>query len=138
MVDEAGAEGRGTLSLTFAFPPAAFLYRQTRPRLQVDGVDVPVPGWGRLRVSVEAGRRTVQIWVPYALVGRAGKARTEVTVPPGGDVPLEYMAPTITVGRGSLGPPGEQKSRGYSAVMVMNVVALVAVVTLLAIAIAVR
>ena len=134
MPDRNDAEERGTLSITFAFPPGAFLYRQAHPRLRVDGVDVPVPGWGSSRFPVDPGRRTVQVWVPYALPRKAGKARAEVTVPPGGDVRLDYMAPTITFMGGSLGRHGEQKSRGYSAVMIMNVVAVVAVVVLIVIA----
>ncbi len=46
MADRDGGERRGVLLMTFAFPQGAFLHRQTGPRLRVDGVEVPVPGWG--------------------------------------------------------------------------------------------
>lgn len=82
MADRGGAERRGMLSMTFAFPQAAFPYRQTGPRLRVDGVEVPVPGWGTHRVPVDAGPHDVRVLVPYVLPRRAGKARTELSVPP--------------------------------------------------------
>ncbi|MEU5938179.1 hypothetical protein ABZ807_03160 [Micromonospora sp. NPDC047548] len=65
--------------------------------------------------------------MPYVLPRRAGRATREISVDQGGEVALEYMAPTITLARGALGAPGEQKSAGYSAVMILNVVAVLVV-----------
>ncbi|HEY3008448.1 MAG TPA: hypothetical protein VGJ63_10370 [Micromonosporaceae bacterium] len=38
------------------------------------------------------------------------------------------MAPSITFASGSIGSPGEQKSAGFSLVMVLNLLALLVVV----------
>lgn len=133
-----GPRSGGTLSITFGFPQAAFMYQATTPRLTIDGSGVPVQGWGTLRVPVAPGSHDVRVWIPYAFPRRAGKARTEVTVPAGGSAELEYMAPTVTFRGGSLGKPGEQKSAGYSGVMIANVVAVVAVVILIVLAVALR
>lgn len=42
----------------------------------------------------------MQVWVPYALPRKAGRAKAEVTVRDGETVALEYMAPTVTFMRG--------------------------------------
>jgi hypothetical protein len=136
--NHSGGALRGALSITYGFPPAAFLYQRTRPRLRVDGVDVPVPGWGTHRVPVAPGPRTVEVWVPYVLPRRAGKARAKVTVPAGQDVSLAYLAPAVTFLGGSLGAPGQQKSAGYSTVMTLNVVAIATVLVLIILAVLLR
>lgn len=132
-VPAAGGAGAGaaSLSVTFGHPSSAFLYRGTAPRMRVDGQEVDVGGWGTRTVAVTPGRRRVEVWVPYMFPRRVGRTRTEVEVEPGARAELEYMAPTITFGRGSLGAPGQQKSSGLSAVMVFNVVAVVAVLVVL-------
>jgi hypothetical protein len=89
-------------------------------------------------VPVDPGPHDVRVWVPYALPRRAGKARTEVTVPAGQEVRLEYLAPTVTFRAGSPGKPGEQVSSGHSIIMVANVVALIVVVVLLLVALLLR
>lgn len=138
MSNRSGGAQLGALSITYAFPPAAFLYQRTKPRLQVDGVDVPVPGWGTHRVAVTPGPRDVKVWVPYVLPRRAGKARAKVTVPAGRQVSLEYVAPALTFRGGSLGAPGQQKSAGYSTVMILNVVAVAVVLVLIILAVLLR
>lgn len=138
MADRGDAERRGMLSMTFAFPQAAFLYRQSGPRLRVDGVEIPVRGWGTHRIPVDAGSHEVRVWVPYMLPRRVGKARIEVSVSPGETARLEYLAPTLAFRGGSLGEPGRQTSAGYSTVRVINVVAIVAVLVLIVLALALR
>jgi hypothetical protein len=49
-----------------------------------------------------------------------------VTVAPGQNLAIQYMAPTVTFRRGSLGA-GAQKSAGRSFVWILNVVVLVLV-----------
>lgn len=120
--------------MTFGFPQGAFLYRQTGPRLRVDGVEVPVPGWGTHQIPVDVGSHDVRVWVPYVLPRRVGKARIEVSVSPGEMVRLEYLAPTLVFRGGSLGEPGRQTSAGYSTVRVINVVAVVGVFVLIVLA----
>lgn len=118
----------GTLELALAYPPAAFLYRATKPTVVIDGVPQPEAPWGTRRFELPAGRHRVDVHVPYVMPRRAGKAALEVTVPSSGAVRIEYLAPTITFARGSLGAPGEQVSAGATAVKWANMVALVLMV----------
>ncbi|MET7752686.1 hypothetical protein [Micromonospora sp. NPDC005367] len=77
------------------------------------------------------GRHQIAVWVPYTLPRKAGRAQADVTVGDGEVVTLEYMAPTVTLAKLSLGASG-QKSTGLSTVMVLNAIAaVVAVVVLL-------
>lgn len=120
--------GEGTfLDLTVSHPVTTFLYRATKPRVRVDGADVAVSGWGQHRLAVEPGRRRVEVWVPYVLPRKAGRASCEIDIPRGAEFALEYMAPTVTFARGALGAPGEQTSTGHSTVMILNVVTLVVI-----------
>lgn len=93
----------GCLNLSLAHPEAAFLYNGTKPRVRLDGAELPVAGWGRHQLPVPAGPHRLQIWVPYALPRKAGRAALDIVVPAGGTLDLEYMAPMFTMARGSLG-----------------------------------
>ncbi|MGH3661591.1 MAG: hypothetical protein ACRDTQ_07005 [Micromonosporaceae bacterium] len=122
----------GAINLTVSYPPGAFLYSSRTPRVQVDGKPTVLPGWGAHRIEVPAGRHKLQVWVPYFLPRKTGRAQLDVTLAPGEEVRLEYMAPSVSFARGSLGAPGEQKSTGYSTVMLFNVLAVaVAIVGLI-------
>lgn len=120
--------GDGVLAISLRHPTAAFLYRATRPRVLIDDVDANIPDWGSYRIPVTPGTDHVAVWVPYAVPRRAGRANTSVAVGAGREVQLEYMAPSITFASGSIGSPGEQKSAGFSLVMVLNLLALLVVV----------
>lgn len=121
----------GTLSITFSHPAGTFLY-QSPPRLMIDDAEMRMPSWGRHRIPVPAGPHRIKVWVPYVLPRKAGRAQTDVTVKSGEEIQLEYMAPAVTFRAGSLGAPGQQKSSGYSTIMVLNgVVAVLAMVWLL-------
>ncbi|MEU8262028.1 hypothetical protein AB0C02_15560 [Micromonospora sp. NPDC048999] len=122
------ASRQSTLKVTLRHPAAAFLYQATKPRLRLDGVDVPSTGWGVHRLPVTPGSHRVEVWVPYVLPRRAGRARRDITVVGEQELALEYMAPSVTFARGSLGAPGEQTSTGYSTVMILNLIAVIAVV----------
>ncbi len=93
----------GCLNLSLAHPEAAFLYNGTKPRVRLDGAELPVAGWGRHQLPVPAGPHRLQIWVRYALPRKAGRAALDIVVPAGGTLDLEYMAPMFTMARGSLG-----------------------------------
>jgi hypothetical protein len=93
----------GCLNLSLAHPEAAFLYNGTKPRVRLDGAELPVAGWGRHQLPVPAGPHRLQIWVRYALPRKAGRAALGIVVPAGGTLDLEYMAPMFTMARGSLG-----------------------------------
>jgi hypothetical protein len=116
------------LSIDLRRPAGAFLYNMTNPRLTIDGHDVPVEGWGQHSFEVVAGgSHRIEIYVPYALPRKVGRAKLAVTVPEQG-VNLEYMAPTVTFAKGSLGPAGQQKSSGFKAVHAFNAAAVLLVV----------
>ena len=130
MTQANGGAGVGTLTLNLRHPASAFAYNATKPRVFIDGGDVALPDWGTYRIPVAAGQRRVQVWVPYILPRKAGKAAIDVTVGAGQEIALEYMAPTVTFAKGSLGEPGKQKSTGFSTVMAFNVAAVVLILAL--------
>ncbi|MFG1652339.1 hypothetical protein ACGFIE_20665 [Micromonospora sp. NPDC049275] len=117
--------------MTLRHPAGTFLYQAAKPRIQLDGVDVKSTGWGAHRIPVTPGDHRLDVWVPYAVPRRAGRARRNFTIDNGQNLALEYMAPTVTFARGSLGEPGKQTSTGYSTVMVFNVIAAILVVAAL-------
>jgi len=114
--------------IRFGHPTGAFLYASSSPRLEIDGVEVKVPAWGEHGFPVSPGVHSVRVWVPYVMPRKVGRATAEVDVAVDGRIELEYMAPTISFAKGSLGVPGEQKSAGFRPVMVFNVVTAVVVV----------
>ncbi|GGN70330.1 hypothetical protein GCM10010112_36740 [Actinoplanes lobatus] len=114
------------------YPPSAFLYAALSPKIFVDGVEQPGTGWGKRPVGMAPGPHRVEVYVPYFLPPRTGRATLDLTVPEVG-VALEYMAPTVTFAKGQLGAPGQQKSSGFRGVMALNVI-VVAVVAIALIA----
>ncbi|GAA0437949.1 hypothetical protein Aca07nite_46770 [Actinoplanes capillaceus] len=108
------------------YPPSAFLYSALSPKIFVDGVEQPGTGWGKRPVGMAPGPHRVEVYVPYFLPPRAGRATLDLTVPEVG-VALEYMAPTVTFAKGQLGAPGQQKSSGFRGVMALNVIAIAVV-----------
>lgn len=108
------------LSIDLRRPAGAFLYNMTNPCLTIDGHDVPVQGWGQHSFDVvSGGPHRIEIYVPYALPRKVGRATLDVMVPEQG-VNLEYMAPTVTFAKGTLGPAGQQKSSGFKTVHAFN------------------
>ncbi|MGC5019703.1 hypothetical protein [Micromonospora sp. DT47] len=133
MVESSSAFRQATVDITLSHPAATFLYRATKPRMRLDGVEIPARGWGIHRLPVTPGRHRLEVWVPYVLPRKAGRASHEFLVGEGKKLELEYLAPTVTFARGSLGAPGEQKSVGHSTVMVLNIVAAVVVLVMCAV-----
>jgi hypothetical protein len=121
-------EQTSRLVMRFRHPAAAFLYQATSPRVRIDGVDTHIRDWGTHTIPVPAGPHRVEVWVPYAMPRRLGRTRAEVSVAPGAEVRLEYMAPSFAFARGSLGAPGQQRSAGFRTVMAFNIVVVLAVV----------
>ena len=119
------------LSINLRRPAGAFLYNMTKPRLTIDGHDVLVHGWDQHFFDVVAGGpHRIEIYVPYAVPRKVGRATLDVMVPEEG-LALDYMAPTVTFAKGSLGPAGQQKSSGFKAVHALNAAAILLAVTYL-------
>jgi hypothetical protein len=111
------------LSIELRRPAGGFLYDLTKPRLLIDGIDHAIPDWGRYAFEVPTGPHHLEVYVPYVLPRRAGKAKLDLEIPEQG-VALEYMAPTVTFAKGSLGGAGQQKSAGFRAVHFVNFVVI--------------
>ena len=90
-----GENREGTLHLQTGFFPLAFILFFIRPRLEVDGEDVPLAGWGESSHRLPAGPRQITVYFPYMMPKRAGEATTKVTIPAGGEVSLKYRAPIL-------------------------------------------
>ncbi|KUL22476.1 hypothetical protein ADL15_48895 [Actinoplanes awajinensis subsp. mycoplanecinus] len=77
--------------------------------------------------DVPPGPHRVEVWVPYVFPRRAGRASVDLVIAEQG-VSMEYMAPSVTFAKGSLGPAGQQKSAGFKTVHAFNIAAIVLVV----------
>jgi len=86
-------------------------YELFKPKIFVDGVEIPVQGWGHADLLIPAGRHQVHVYTKYWFPAQAGPANCTVEVPPGQFVELEYRTPLFKWSRGSLGPP-PQRYRG--------------------------
>jgi len=101
----------------FGFGPTRF-----KPKLIVDGYEIPAVRWGRTVVPTLPGRHHVHVHVPYfAWPRRIGPADTDVDVNPGRLTELEYRRPAWRYSAGSLGA-GPQRYNGVGIVVTLNVV----------------
>lgn len=122
---------QGVLKITLQYPATAFLYRTTRPRLRLDGVDVPVSGWGVQRMPVTPGEHQVEVWIPYILPRRAGRATCDIEITKGKTSALIYVAPVVTFARGSLGVSSPQTSRERTKIKGLRLIVAIAAVAAL-------
>ena len=93
------------IALNTKFFPLAFFFLFTKPKVTIDGFELPQSSWGRQTIPVTPGRHQVDIHTPYFLPPRVGPASAIVDVPPGQAVELEYRAPVWGFSAGSLGSP---------------------------------
>jgi hypothetical protein len=107
------------IAITFLFSRAfGGFFEFFKPKIFVDGVEIPIQGWGHSNLLVPAGRHQVHVYTKYFFPPRTGPADYTVDVPPGEFVELEYRAPVFTFARGSLGPP-PQRYRGVWPVVAL-------------------
>ncbi|PEG33477.1 hypothetical protein CQY20_30600 [Mycolicibacterium agri] len=89
-----------------------------KPRITVDGHEMPVSGWGRTMLPARPGRHHVHVYVPYFLPPRLGPADATADVYPGRFVELDYKAPVWAFSAGSLGV-GPQKYNGVGITLAL-------------------
>ena len=105
----------------------SWLFATVRPKVFVNGYEIPVWGWGRIVVPLVPGRYHLHVYTPYFFPTRVGPADYSVDVHPGHFVELEYKTPLWTFSRGALGPapqryPGIAAMTVFAAVMFLVVV----------------
>lgn len=105
-----GQAGDGIVVNTQFFPLAWLLFF-FKPKIAVDGQEMPVSGWGRTHLPARPGQHHVAVHVPYFLPPKLGPAETTADVRPGHLTELEYKAPLWSFSAGSLGV-GPQKYNG--------------------------
>jgi hypothetical protein len=105
-----GQAGEG-IAVNTQFFPLAWVLFFVKPKVAVDGQEIPVSGWGRTHVPARAGQHHVHVYVPYFLPPKMGPADATADVRPGQVAELEYKAPMWAFSAGSLGV-GPQKYNG--------------------------
>jgi hypothetical protein len=105
-----GAPGEG-IAVDTQFFPLAWLLFFFKPKIAIDGQEMPVTGWGRTVLPARPGQHHVHVEVPYWLPPKMGPADATADVRPGQVAELEYKAPMWAFSPGSLGV-GPQKYNG--------------------------
>jgi hypothetical protein len=105
-----GQAGEG-IAVNTQFFPLAWVLFFVKPKVAVDGQEIPVSGWGRTHVPARPGQHHVHVYVPYFLPPKMGPADATADVRPGQVAELEYKAPMWAFSAGSLGV-GPQKYNG--------------------------
>jgi hypothetical protein len=105
-----GQAGEG-IAVNTQFFPLAWVLFFVKPKVAVDGQEIPVSGWGRTHVPARPGQHHVHVYVPYFLPPKMGPADARADVRPGQVAELEYKAPIWAFSAGSLGV-GPQKYNG--------------------------
>lgn len=109
-------EGIAVTTKTFRIGP-----KLLKPKLIVDGSEIPAVRWGRTVIPTLPGQHHVHVHVPYfAWPRRIGPADTDVAVYPGKLTELEYRRPAWPYSAGSLGA-GPQRYNGVGIVVTFNV-----------------
>jgi hypothetical protein len=122
-----GSGGGAAIALTTKFLWLQFIFFFIKPKVFVDGHELPRQDWGRQVIPVTPGQHQVEAHVPYFLPSRVGPAAAAVDVPPGQTVELEYRAPVWAFSPGSMGAP-PQKYNGMVIYWILLAVIAVLIV----------
>jgi hypothetical protein len=120
-----GQPGEG-IAVNTQFFPLAWLLFFFKPKIAVDGQEMPVAGWGRTVLPARPGQHQVHVHVPYFLPSRMGPADATADVRPGQVAELEYKAPMWAFSAGSLGV-GPQKYNGVGITIALVAIPFVLV-----------
>ncbi|MFI5715021.1 hypothetical protein [Nocardia sp. NPDC051750] len=97
------------ITVDCSYTPLAFLLMITKPKILVNGQQVPNTRWGANHIPVGAGQYHLKVSTPWLF--DMGPAQTPVPVQPGQAVRYYYRAPAVIFLNGALGP-GPQKTPG--------------------------
>ncbi|MEP9393150.1 hypothetical protein ABLE92_13805 [Gordonia sp. VNQ95] len=111
------------IALTTKYFPLSWMLAFFKPKISVDGHELPVTSWGRNEIPLPPGQHHLHVHVPYLLPPRIGPADLPVMVHPGQPVELEYRAPVWVFSGGSLGP-APQKYNGMGATIAIFAVSM--------------
>ncbi|MBF6453533.1 hypothetical protein IU432_08755 [Nocardia cyriacigeorgica] len=112
---QAPAAGQGMpgdppgLTVDASYTPLAFLLAITKPKIIVNGQQVPNTRWGANHIPVGPGQHHVKVSTPWLF--DMGPATTAVPVAEGQAARLYYRAPALIFLNGAIGP-GPQKTPG--------------------------
>lgn len=114
------------ITVNCSYTPMAFLLAITKPKILVNGQQVPNTRWGDNHVPVGPGNYHIRVTTPWLF--DMGPAEIAASVAPGPGVRYFYRTPAILFLNGAIGP-GPQKTPGM---VVMYVIwAFVALIFLL-------
>ena len=112
------------------FFPLAWVLFFVKPKIALDGQEIPVSGWGRTHLPARPGQHHVHVHVPYFLPPKLGPADATADVRPGLVAELEYKAPLWAFSAGSLGV-GPQKYNGVGITIAIVAIPFVIVFLLI-------
>jgi len=111
----------GQLLVHSSHNPMAFMLAFTGPRVTINGQPTNVR-WGAAPFDLPAGNYHVRVAARY--LGNFGPAELPVAIYPGQQTTVYYRPPAAVGMKGSIGFQPQQ-TRGMSAIMVINVIAIV-------------
>ncbi len=113
------------IAITSEYPRVSRTFALVKPKIEVDGQEVPDSGWGRTVIPVPPGHHQVHVHTPYFLPRRVGRADYTVAVQPNEWVELEYKTPVWHFSPGALGPSPQKYNGMFLAAVVAVLVVLV-------------
>ena len=109
---------REGIAITTQYSVLTWLYAVLKPKVFLNGYEMPAWGWGRAVYPAQPGQYHVHV-DPSVFAARAGPRRLHGRGAGPAFIELEYKAPLFTFSRGSLGPPPQR----YNGVGVMIAIA---------------
>jgi hypothetical protein len=79
------------IAVTTRYFALSWLFAAVKPKILVNGYEMPVWGWGRTVLPLTAGQYLVHVYVPYFFPRRVGPADYTVAVNPWQIVELKYQ-----------------------------------------------
>ena len=108
-----GGQATGTLQLKTSYGWWMFILAFFKPKLRVNGYELPLAGWGESSHQLYAGTNEISVSFPYLFLPRAGEAKTTIQLPPSGTIRLEYRPPWIVFLPGKLTPTTPAAPTGF-------------------------